>query len=142
MYGYYHKNENINPSKWNIAGVVLFIGCFYGYKILCNRFDFLIPLQFLIMLAFLFGMLYNFRKVAILATNIKIHKNIQKIIIQISNLTLDIYIIQMILINQLMPKISFPLNIFIVFVLILIVAFINNRLAMRFSSLLNSYLAK
>jgi hypothetical protein len=83
--------------------------------------------------AFLFGMLYNFRRMAILISNISINNSLKKIITKISDLTLDIYIVQMILINLLMPKIPFPINVAIIFILILIAAFINNWIANRIS---------
>jgi hypothetical protein len=83
--------------------------------------------------ACLFGMLYYFRRVAILIAGISINNGLKKIIVKISGLTLDIYIVQMLLINMFMPKIPFPVNVAVVFILIFAAAFINNLLAAQIS---------
>lgn len=54
----------------------------------------------------------------------------------LSNWTLDIYIVQVFIINLTMPHIPFPLNVGIVFTLILLAAYVNNYCARKISNVL------
>jgi hypothetical protein len=138
LYGYYNRKENVNGSKWNIAGIAIFVILFYGYKKLCDYYPMFIPYQFLLMPGFLFGIIYHFRRTAAVLVKIPINRNFKNILIEISNLTLDIYIVQIILIKNLMPMIIFPLNVVILLIIILITAYINNRLAKKLSNIVDA----
>jgi surface polysaccharide O-acyltransferase-like enzyme len=147
LQGYYSRNNNNNLNdrkslKWNVLGVIFFIGAFYSYKTLCKYYTDWIFYQFLVMPILLLGMLYCFHKAAIIFVKRPLNKKLKKVLIEISNLTLDIYIVQLLLIHRLMPEILFPMNIFVLLSIILIAAYINNRIAGKISSLLLSLFPK
>jgi peptidoglycan/LPS O-acetylase OafA/YrhL len=133
LYGYYTKNKKINGTKWNIFGTIFFIGLFFVYKTICTPYPQLIAGQCLLIPGLLFGVLYNGIKSSAILVKIPVTTIVKKILIELSNLTLDIYIVQVVLINFFMPHIPFPLNVAVVFILIIFIAFINNRISEKVS---------
>lgn len=134
LYGYYAKlrKKVLVVKHW--SQVVFFpcsIGLFYFYKKSAENFPILAELQFIIIPLCLFLVLYTSRYFAIWIYNLNLLKPIQKVLTCLSNITLDIYIVQVYLINWLMPEISFPINIIVLFIIIVIAAIINKNIADR-----------
>lgn len=142
LYGYaVHKNtKKAVALKYAILGTICSIGAFYLYKTLCNRFDLLIHLQVIIIPLILWLIIFFFYALAMHIAKIDINDKIKRILSHLSNLTLDIYIVQIILINYFMPKISFPINIIITFMIIIATAYVNNTIAGKISDMIKDSL--
>ena len=65
---------------------------------------------------------------------------IKRVCVSMSNLTLDIYIVQIYLITWMMPQLPFPLNVFMLLLLIYFAAIVNKNLADKVGRLLLKYI--
>lgn len=74
-------------------------------------------------------MVYYSRYFASFIVSIPLPEIIKYPLSLVSNLTLDIYIVQIVIINSLGMKLSFPISILVLFVTIFIAAFLNNYFA-------------
>lgn len=106
-----------------------FIGLFYLYKTIGSKSEIAVFLQFIIIPLLLSLTVLSARYFASFLYKINISETKKYIISYISNLTLDIYIVQVFIINKLMPSIIFPLNICVIFLVILISGIIVQYLA-------------
>lgn len=97
-----------------------FIGLFYLYKIIGSKSEIAVLLQFVFIPLLLSLVVLSARYFASFLYKIKISETKKYIISYISNLTLDIYIVQVFLINKLMPSIIFPFNICVIFLAIIL----------------------
>ena len=120
------KNE-INSNKYDLLKLFASIGLYYGYKgILIYHelwiFQLFLPL-FLIIVMYFFFRASNY----IIRINFFRHKKFQSFIFYISNLTLDIYIVQSVCINY-AKNYSFPIGYLGAIMLIALLAIILNYL--------------
>ncbi len=106
-----------------------FIGLFYLYKTIGPKSEIALFLQFIIIPLLLSLVVLSARHFASFLCRINISETKKYIISYISNLTLDIYIVQVFLIKKLMPSMIFPLNICVIFLVILISGIIVQYLA-------------
>ena len=140
LYGYRMKllqkpfNEG---SKYSILLFVLSIVLFFTYKKMASLSNALMDGQVLCVPLLLFFVIISAKQVSAWLMRFSYPEWFRKGCIALSNLTLDIYIVQMTLIRTLMPQLPFPINIIVVFVLILCTAYINNKAASYISDKLN-----
>ena len=144
FWGYYDKlNKRIFKGSWmSVAG---FIGCiilFFVYKKIGGRYAGFVWAQVVLIPLLLGGIVYFSRYVVNFMMRMPVSENGKFLLSKISSLTLDIYIVQVFLINMLMPTMPFPVNVMIIFIVILLASYVNNYLAERISSLLNYILGK
>jgi len=122
------RNKEINSNKYDLLKLFTSIGLYYGYKGLLIHYELWI-FQLLLPLLLIIVMYYFFR-----ASNFIIkkkyfrHKSVQSFIFYISNLTLDIYIVQFVCINY-AKNYSFPIGYFGAIVLIALLAILLNYLS-------------
>lgn len=139
LWGYY---DRINPKtyKGNLKSVFVFclsIGLFYGYKKIGGQNEMMIFLQFLLIPLLLANAIRSTLHLASYLITFNTPQWFKTICGHLSNWTLDIYIVQVFIINLTMPHIPFPLNVGIVFTLILLAAYVNNYCARKISNVLN-----
>lgn len=118
-----------------------FIGLFYLYKTIGAKSEIAVFLQFVIVPLLLSLVVLSARYFVSFLYKINISETKKYILSYISNLTLDIYIVQVFLINKMMPYIIFPLNICFMFLVILISGIIVQYLA-RYVSIFISNIIK
>ena len=115
-----------------------FIGLFYLYKTIGSKSEIAVFLQFVIIPLLLSLVVLSARIIATILYKINISDRKKYILSYISNLTLEIYIVQVFIINKLMPSIIFPVNICVIFLLILISSIIVHYIAGNVSTFISN----
>lgn len=120
-----------NPTGCRLRDCIFLISLFilyFGVKLLSIKFSVFYRVQFLQhLLTFpMIYYLYQLAKSDFVINNLMKTKN-KKIIVGISSITLEIYLVQFYIIEK-FSKIAFPLNIIIVSALIIVSAYIVNKL--------------
>ena len=140
LWGLYDKQHSVktNGNITSLLKVLFTIGLFYLYKKIAVYNDWLTELQVVLIPLLLALILQSFKELASFFYRYKLSVPKQRILNFLSNLTLDIYIVQMFLINLLMPQIIFPYNVLIIMVIIVFAAYINNKI----TSLISFYFNK
>lgn len=131
LWGYYDKSHK-NVCSGKIGSVIWFvfaIGIFFLYKKVGCRNQTLVYLQFIFIPLCLYVVVYFSRYVANYIVSKDLPENVKRLFSFVSDLTLDIYIVQIAIINSLGANLPFPISIVILSVTIFIVAFFNNYLA-------------
>ncbi len=138
LWGFYTKQtETSIKGKWQQALLFPFsIIIFYTYKKSATYLDWLMDLQFIFIPILLVFVTYSARHFAVWIFNKNLPCCIKTAFVCISNLTLDIYIVQVYLMSWLMPKFIFPLNVFILFAVIFICAMANKNVADKIGTFL------
>lgn len=110
LWGYYVRNfgERIKASRWAWMEAVLCLALFYGYKKLATGR--MIEWQVVFVPLLLSYVIVAYRKLAKVLIKIAFPVPIKNIIIILASITLEIYIVQMYLINWIMPLLPFPVN--------------------------------
>lgn len=112
MYDRY-KGVEVHANKISFLLTPLFFGLFFVYKILAPRYELLITFQFVFIPVLLGLIIYSLRMLVAEMIKWKYSDNTKILLNKISTLTLEIYVVQMIVIDNLMPLILFPLNIIV-----------------------------
>lgn len=145
LWGYWNKLKGRKASKsspWSILYVIVSIIAFHGYKLIATKIEILHFFQFLLVPFLLFWVVVSFRSFAEYVIKCKLPETIKNTFIWLSNRTLDIYVVQVLLINILAPYFNFPINILIFILTILFVAYFNNIIAVRLQSYLIHLIGK
>lgn len=144
FWGYYDKlNSKIFKGNWiSVLGFMCSIVLFFIYKKIGGRYDSMVWAQVVFVPLLLSGIVYFSRYMVNFMMRIPVSEKCKYVLSKISSLTLDIYIVQVFLINMLMPTMPFPINVIIIFIVILLASYVNNYLAERISNLLNYILGK
>ena len=132
--GVYQKKITHHFTK-NLVGIILFILIFYA-MLYYSRLN-IIPKQIEIISLFpLLGMTFYFYKLGStkIMRNIYNHKIFGTVIKIIGGLTLEIYLVQSSLLTDKMND-FFPLNLFVMFIIIVIVAYILRCASKLFSQI-------
>lgn len=137
LLGCYMKmlGTQISCGKLSIFESLLSIVLFFGYKVLAQRFVVLSYVQFITIPLLLFYIVYSLRKLSYYILSINLPNSIKNSLVFLSEITLEVYLVQYYFIKWLMPLIPFPINIGICLVVILIMAYITHIVASRISSL-------
>ena len=102
------------------------------------HYGWMVEMQFVFVPVLLSLVVASSRNFAAWLFNKGLPQFLQKAFIFMSNLTLDIYIVQVYLITWLMPEMTFPLNVLVLFVLIALFAVVNKNVADKIGSFLTS----
>lgn len=135
LWGMYSKNKiNVGDKKWkSIIHSIFSIFLFFGYKKMAESVDILVWWQFAIIPILLAYIIYSFRNFAIWLYSICNTNWIKSIVLFLSNITLEIYIVQVYIIQWIMPMVIFPLNIIFSLVAIILSAYLIHILASNLS---------
>ena len=139
IYGYYKKATMIKQTGKAIHCVYasICIICFYAYKILCETYHALVFWQFIIQPLILFIFIDSMYYFALWLAQINISNKWKRLLSQISNMTLDIYVVQIPIMHFILSyNMPFPLNIIVTLIFICIVAFITNKLSLLASQII------
>lgn len=127
-------NEKPGSSKGRVLmalGFPIMICAFFAFKKNAERHGALINLQVVAIPVLLALIVYTSRHLALLVFNARLPQWLKSIMVMMSNLTLDIYIVQMFFIDRLMPTMPFPLNVLVTLCVIFIASIINKNIADR-----------
>ncbi len=133
LWGYYVKTKELPKQNNKLAYLYALIAfcLFYFYKRLSIGNCILSELQVVFVPLLLAFIVYSFRMVAINIAEIRIPDRYKRLISKLSNMTLEVYIVQMYLINWIMPLFPFPVNFVTSLVSIVIVSYIVHYLATK-----------
>ena len=140
LWGYYSKRKGFEV-KGSFLSALCFpvsIILFYAYKKVAVHYGWMVEMQFVFVPVLLSLVVASSRNFAAWLFNKGLPQFLQKAFIFMSNLTLDIYIVQVYLITWLMPEMTFPLNVLVLFVLIALFAVVNKNVADKIGSFLTS----
>lgn len=142
LWGYYDHSEgrkfigNRKSVFWFMLSIILFYTC----KKIGGRYETMIYMQFVFIPLLLANMLYHARYLVNFLMQIHIPIKMQSCLGYIANLTLDIYIVQVLIIQVIGNQLPFPLNILVLLIIIFIASVINHKIASRISDALTSIL--
>lgn len=136
LWGYYCKQRQIKYQipKWTIFTAPFSLALFFGYKIVAVNNIYLTYCQVFIIPLILSFAIFSFCGIAQILTSITIPSLIKKYVSFVSNITLEIYVVQVHIAEYVMPHILFPYNIVVTVLLIFLIAYIVNRLINLISS--------
>lgn len=142
LWGYF---DRVNHKILKATRFVIFIfpttiALFFLYKTLCNSYSELIHLQYIFVPLLLGLIVYTGHLFSLYISKLPLHEYGKRLLSLISNITLDIYIVGVFLIQLIMPHIIFPLNVLVTFVAICIIGWCNNKLAIQISSIVERYI--
>ena len=148
LFGHYISSKsisvpNIKNKFLNIVLPIICIILFFGYKTLCKHYPQLCFWQFILMPLILFFFIFFTYQLMTKLAVIKIPYTIQHILSYISNMTLDIYVVQiaiMIIIGKL--NLAFPTNIIIMLLCICVVSYMCYKMANIITQYINNKLIK
>lgn len=130
VWGYFARNygdfvqNRIDKGKLSIIGAISSIVLFFAYKIFAVRFPVLLMMQCVFIPLLLAYIVLSFRVLAKYLIQIKYSDGIKSAISLLSNITLEVYIVQIYIIRWLMPEMPFPVNLFVTFIAIIAVAYL------------------
>lgn len=129
LWGYYVRNygDKVKASNLSWIEAPLSLAMFYGYKKLAA--DWMIEWQVVFVPVLLAYVIYAYRRLAKTILTNELPDGIKKVIMFLASITLEIYIVQMYLINWIMPEMGFPLNMVVSFVCIFIMAYVVHIIA-------------
>lgn len=139
LWGYYDKKtKSVCKGSWK-SMICFFIAivCFFFYKKVCCKYELFTSAQFIFIPLFFGGVVYFSRYLANFLASFQIPEKGKKVLSKISDLTLDIYIVQIVIINLIGEKLPFPISIISLMFLILISAKVNNYLSDKIRMALN-----
>lgn len=112
--GYFKYNDEKFRNKFNwslpIITVVLFVG-YFASKLLFSRYKFLAPFQIVnqfVILALLFVVFWFFASIDKRLENLP--KWIKSCLTYLASITLEIYLVQQVIVESLVPHFTFPIN--------------------------------
>lgn len=129
LWGYYVRNygDKVSASKWAWIEAPLSLALFYGYKKLAVGW--MIEWQVVFVPILLAYVIYAYRRLSKTILTYELPDFIKVVIMFLASITLEIYIVQMYLINWIMPEMGFPLNMVVSFVCIFIMAYVVHIIA-------------
>lgn len=129
LWGYYVRNygDKVNVSKWAWMEAPLSLVMFYGYKKLAVGW--MIEWQVVIVPILLANVVYAYRRLAKTLLIFEFPDSVKAVIMFLASITLEIYIVQMYLINWIMPQMVFPMNMFVSLVCIFVMAHVVHIIA-------------
>lgn len=141
LYGFYTKGKTILYNKLSIIYCLISIIIFYAYKELSEVYPTLIFWQFIIQPLILFIFIHYALQSAFYISSISISNKIKNILSYISNLTIEIYVTQITIINLIkQTNIKWPYKIIISIISILLVAYLCNKIASRVTNMIKNHL--
>lgn len=131
LWGYYDKRHKTTcVGTWrSILWLVVAICLFFLYKKVGCKDSTLLYLQFIFIPVCLFVVVYFVRYVANFIASWPLSYRTKKVFSLLSDMTLDIYIVQIVIIDLLGMVVPFPLSIVLLMLSILIAAYVNNYVA-------------
>lgn len=129
LWGYYCKQKNINfrCQKWKVLFAPLSLVFFFGYKYLAVKYDSLAYWQVLFIPLFLSFVIISFLCIAKRFASANIPLWLKQFVVFVSNITLEIYIVQIHVIEYVMPRVLFPYNILVSICFILLFAYLVHK---------------
>jgi Acyltransferase family. len=120
--------RNKHKNVWLIFAVVAFV-VYFASKVLFSKRTNLAPFQFLNQIAIFVLLFFLFRTFCGLDRKLdKMPEWLKKVVIFLSNMTLEIYVVQYVIINLVRDfRLFFPLNWFVLTASILIIAFVLHK---------------
>lgn len=142
IWGMYDRYKGVRAYTNKISFLLtpFSIGLFFAYKMLAPHYELLITLQSVFIPVILGFVIYSFRMLVAEIIIWKYSDNTKFLLNKISALTLEIYVVQMFIIDSLMPLILFPLNIFACLLCIFFVSYIVHIFAKLVGDLFNNKL--
>ena len=140
LWGYYSKRNNSEVRR-NFFRALCFpvsIIVYYSYKKVAMSYGWMIEMQFAFVPLLLALVVASSRNFAAWLFYKGLHPFLKKTFVFMSNLTLDIYIVQVYLITWLMPEMYFPLNVLVMFLLIAMFAVVNKNFSDKIGGFLRS----
>ena len=129
LWGYYCKLKQTdhNKQKWGILFAPLILGLFFVYKYISANNFYFAYWQVLFVPLLLCFVIMSFRELAYLLTSVRVPILLKQMIIFISNITLEIYIVQIHVLEFVMPRVLFPYNILVSIFFILLFAYLVHK---------------
>lgn len=122
-------------NKASVLECIFSIALLFIYKRIAPYYWVLTYLQYIIIPVLLLYIVYSFWKMSSFLFALSIPSKVEKVIVAISNMTLEVYLVQWYLIQWIMPFVPFPLNIIATLMMIFVIAYVNHCLAQRISFL-------
>ena len=130
LYGFYIRNKEIRYNSYSIPICIITIILFFSYKEFAKVYTCLIFWQFIIQPLILFLFVIYALKSAKFISVFKIPNKLELVLSKISNLTLEIYITQITIINLVgQSSLIWYYKIIISTILIILTSFICNKIA-------------
>lgn len=138
LWGYCAKlyGKGFSIQIWRVCCFPISVVLFFAYKKIAGNIEWMTQAQVVAVPMLLALVVFFARDFAAWIYAKKWSDLIKRVCVSMSNLTLDIYIVQVYLIAWLMPQMSFPLNIFMLLFLIYFAAIVNKNLADKIGRLL------
>ena len=114
------KKLKTRPICWLFFLLSFF--SYFGYKYIAEHFNSLLIVQIVAMPFFLNLTIVLFHCCCIRAVNFTFLKKISFVVLFLSNITLELYVVQVFLIHQIGPFFTFPISLFLLFALVITVA--------------------
>jgi hypothetical protein len=120
LWGIYEKNygKKIIPTNFAWINIVLSVLLFFFYKKTLSKFEPFIIIQPIVIPILLAYIIYAFRQFSVTLLNIIKPSWILRGIKMIADHTLEIYVVQIYLIEWIGPQLPFPLSILVLIILI------------------------
>ena len=138
VWGYCDKlyGKGFSAQMWRVCCFPISVILFFAYKKIAGNIEWMALLQAVAVPMLLALVVYFARNFAAWIYAKEWPEAVRRVCVSMSNLTLDIYIVQVYLITWLMPQMSFPLNVFMLLLLIYFAAIVNKNLADKVGRLL------
>lgn len=140
LLGYYVKNYTNGGGKLNkytILECAFSIVVFFLYKRIAPHFNFLIYLQFILIPLLLLYIVYSFRKFSIYILSRNVQTRVKDKLILLSNITLEVYLVQYYFIKWIMPLLTFPINMAVTLMTVFVLAYYTHLFAEKIGSIRN-----
>ena len=141
-WGYYTKlcGMAFSTRGWRVCCFPISVVLFFTYKKIAGNIEWVAQMQ-VVAIPLLLALIVCFaRDFAAWIYAKRWPDTIKRVCVSMSNLTLDIYIVQIYLITWMMPQLPFPLNVFMLLLLIYFAAIVNKNLADKVGRLLLKYI--
>lgn len=143
LYGFYIKGSIITYNKYSIIKCIISIVIFYAYKELSEIYSILVFWQFIIQPIILFIFIHYALQSAFYISKITTPNSIKHILSYISNLTLEIYVTQITIINLVkQTNIRWQYKIIIATISIFVIACLCNKLSNKTVDIIKNYINK
>ena len=131
-----HFRSAASGSKYSILGCLFSIAIFFFYKRAADHYGYVLAyLQFILVPLLLYYIVFAFRRGGYYLLSLTVmSEHIKKTIIILSNVTLEVYLVQWFFINWIMPVLPFPLNLLFSLVVIFSLACFVHVIAGKISA--------
>lgn len=129
LWGYYDRNmeKHYRTGVWSIVEAIASIVLFFAYKKMAERMRMLVDVQVVIVPLLLGYVIFAFGLLTQWLYSFGITERGKKAIGFLAGYTLEIYIVQVYLINWLVPMMPFSIGVMVTFVIILIAAWLLQK---------------